>query len=145
MYNRRNILYIISSISAIEKIYIYTAGFSNAISLIKANNQLNFNGTITLLIAIAEESKKIDLQLLQTQTEIKWQNIADMRNVLAHDYRGVDPEIVFDVITNELPILKKAFIVMLKLLPYDSVKEIILTNQYQHLSKILVDINSLTT
>jgi hypothetical protein len=60
MYSNKNILYIVSSISAIEKIKDYTRGFSNAIALLEANNQLNFNGTITLLIAIAEETKKID-------------------------------------------------------------------------------------
>ncbi len=94
MYSNNNILYIVSSISAIEKISIYTSDFSNAISLLQANNQLNFNGTITLLIAIAEETKKIDIKLLQTQQDIQWQNIVDMRNVLAHDYRGIDPEIL---------------------------------------------------
>lgn len=137
MYNNKNILYIISSISAIEKINIYTAGFSNAISLLNANNQLNFNGTITLLIAIAEETKKIEQQLLQTQQGIQWQNIVDMRNVLAHDYRGIDPEILFDVVANELPQLKNAFIQMIRKLPIEDVKEIIETNQYQHLSKII--------
>src|ERR1017187_6645261 len=110
MYNNKNILYIVSSVSAIEKINVYTAEFSTAVSLLRANNQMNFNGTITLLIAIAEETKKIDLKLLQTQPGIEWQNIADMRNVLANDYRGIDPEIVFDVVANELPKLKAAFI-----------------------------------
>lgn len=80
---------------------------------------------------------KIDIKLLQTQTSIEWQNIADMRNILAHDYRGIDPEIVFDVVVNELPKLKAAFIQMIKYLPANAVKEIIQTNQYQHLSKII--------
>ncbi len=137
MYNNKNILYIVSAISAIEKITIYTYNYSNAISLLQANNQLNFNGTITLLIAIAEETKKIDLKLLKTQQDIQWQNIVDMRNVLAHDYRGIDPEILFDVVKNELPKLKNAFIKMIKELPIDAVREIIQTNQYQHLSKII--------
>jgi len=35
---------------------------------------MNFNGTLTLLIAIAEETKKIDLKLLATQQQIQWQN-----------------------------------------------------------------------
>ncbi|MCX6207000.1 MAG: DUF86 domain-containing protein [Bacteroidetes bacterium] len=137
MYNNKNILYIVSAISAIEKITIYTSNYSNAISLLQANNQLNFNGTITLLIAIAEETKKIDLKLLQTQQDIQWQNIVDMRNVLAHDYRGIDPEILFDVVKNELPKLKNAFIKMIKELPIEAVREIIQTNQYQHLSRII--------
>lgn len=57
MYNQRNILYIISAISSIDKISDYTSQFDDADTLLKANNQLNFNGTLTLLIAIAEETK----------------------------------------------------------------------------------------
>ena len=48
MYSIKNILYIVSAISAIEKISIYTLEFSNSDNLLQANNQLNFNGTITL-------------------------------------------------------------------------------------------------
>ena len=86
---------------------------------------------------IAEESKKIDKQLLETESQIMWQNIADMRNVLAHDYRGIDPEIVFDVVINELPKLKIAFIQMLHHLPAQAINKIIETNQYSHLKGIL--------
>ena len=137
MYSVKNILYIVSAISAIGKISIYTLEFSNSDDLLQANNQLNFNGTITLLIAIAEETKKIDKQLLQSQPNIQWQNIVDMRNVLAHDYRGIDPEIVFDVIRNELPNLQSAFLLMLKEFSSLSVMEVIETKMYQHLRKII--------
>ena len=137
MYSVKNILYIVSAISAIGKISIYTLEFSNSDDLLQANNQLNFNGTITLLIAIAEETKKIDKQLLQSQPNIQWQNIVDMRNVLAHDYRGIDPEIVFDVIRNELPNLQSAFLLMLKEFSSLSVMEVIETKMYQHLKKII--------
>ena len=138
MYNPKNVLYIISAIAAIEKINLYTQGLITPQVLLAANNQMNFNATTTLLIAIAEESKKVDHQLLQTQPQIQWRNLADMRNILAHDYRGIDPEIVFDVITNELPSLNKALLQILSLLPQDIVKEILQTNQYKHLASILL-------
>ena len=137
MYSIKNILYIVSAISAIEKISIYTLEFLNSDDLLQANNQLNFNGTITLLIAIAEETKKIDKQLLQIQPDIQWQNIADMRNVLTHDYRGIDPEIVFDVVRNKLPNLQSALLLMFKEFPNSSVTEVIETKMYQHLRKII--------
>ena len=137
MYSNKNILYIVSAISAIEKIVDYTKEFMSADALLKANNQMNFNGTITLLIAIAEETKKVEKKLLQTQPNIEWQNIADMRNVLAHDYRGIDPEIVFDVVKNELQNLRIALLALLKNLPTNAVKEIVQTNQYQHLQNVI--------
>ena len=81
MYSPKNILYIISALAAIEKIKLYAGGFNTAVLFLEGNNQMNFNATITLLIAIAEETKKIDMLLLQTQPTIQWKNIADMRNV----------------------------------------------------------------
>ena len=98
---------------------------------------MNFNGTITLLIAIAEETKKIDKQLLKTQSNIEWQNIADMRNVLAHDYKGIDPEIIFDVIKNELPNLQTALLQILKVFPTSFINEVLTTNMYKHLKKMI--------
>lgn len=85
MYSPKDILYIISALSALEKILIYTKGLDTPQSLLDANSQMNFNATSNLLIAIAEETKKTDKTLLQTQPEIHWQNLADMRNILAHD------------------------------------------------------------
>jgi len=87
MFSDKNVLYIVSAISAIEKINIYSNHFITPAAFLEANNQMNFNAAVTLLVAIAEETKKIDKQLLQTQSYIQWQNIADMRNILAHDYR----------------------------------------------------------
>ncbi|MBC7587203.1 MAG: hypothetical protein H7178_02500 [Chitinophagaceae bacterium] len=58
MYSPKNILYIVSSIAAIEKITIYTKGLDTPTALLEANNQMNFNATNTLLIAIAEETKR---------------------------------------------------------------------------------------
>ena len=139
MYSNKNILYIISGISAIEKIAIYTYGFSNSQEFLQANDLLNFNGTITLLIAIAEEAKKIEKNLLEIQPDIKWQNIVDMRNVLAHDYRGVDPEIVFDVVRSELPKLREAFLHILKVFPEPFVMMALETPTYLHLKKIISD------
>lgn len=140
MYSPKHILYIVSALAAIEKIILYTKAFNSSDELLTANNQMNFNATTTLLIAIAEETKKMDAELLKTQPNISWQNIADMRNILAHDYRGIDPEIVFDVINNQLPILKTSLCEILKLFPKTLLSEVLDTKQYQHLKGIVVAI-----
>ena len=137
MYNSKNILYIISAISSIEKIKKYSFGFDTAKTFFEEKEQLHFNASITLLIAIAEEIKKIETGLLLTESNIEWQNISDMRNILAHDCRGIDSDIVFDVIVNELPKLNLAFIRMTELFSKDLIAEVLKTNQYKHLSKII--------
>lgn len=137
MYDPKNILYIISAIAAAEKAIHYGKVFITPTQLLEANDQMNFNATNTLLIAIAEEIKKTDKQLLQSQPHIQWQNIADMRNLLAHDYRGIDPEIVFSVVKNELPKLTTALVHILKLFPSNLIQEILDTKRYQHLQQII--------
>jgi uncharacterized protein YutE (UPF0331/DUF86 family) len=60
-----------------------------------------------------------------------------MRNVLAHDYRGIDPEIVFDVVKNELPKLKSILILLLKEFSQNDVEVVLETNQYRHLRNLI--------
>jgi uncharacterized protein with HEPN domain len=137
MYNYKNILYLVSAIAAAEKSIHYSQKFTIAVEFLEADEEVYFNATITLLIAIGEEVKKIDKQLLQTEPSIEWQNIFDMRNVLAHDYRGIDEDIVFKVVKKELPKLKLVLIEFLKMFPKNEVEEVLETKQYKHLKGII--------
>lgn len=139
MYNSRNILYLVSAIAAAEKAIHYTQQFTSALEFLEANDQMPFNATITLLIAIGEEVKKTDKQLLQTNPSMEWQNIADMRNVLAHDYRGIDEDIVFKVVKVELPKLTSALIQLLQMFSKSEVAEVLTTKKYQHLKKMMFE------
>jgi uncharacterized protein with HEPN domain len=137
MYSYKNILYLVSATAAAEKAMYYCQNFTTASEFLRAGEQVYFNATITLLIAIGEEVKKLNKQLLELQPNIEWQNIAGMRNILAHDYRGVDEEIVFAVVKNDLPKLKHAFIELLRRFPRNEVAEVLETKQYQHLKAII--------
>ncbi len=117
----------------------YTQQFTSALEFLEANDQMPFNATITLLIAIGEEVKKTDKQLLQTNPSMEWQNIADMRNVLAHDYRGIDEDIVFKVVKVELPKLTSALIQLLQMFSKSEVAEVLTTKKYQHLKKMMFE------
>ncbi len=137
MSNNNQILYIVSALAASQKAMHYAQKFNTAIAFYEADDQLHFNATLTLLMAIGEEVKKIDKEVLETQSSIPWQKVADMRNFLAHDYRGTDLEIVFDVVKVELPKLSTAFIAFLHLLPKTEVEEALQNDYYQHLHKII--------
>ncbi len=91
-----------------KKIKIYSAGYNTPESLFDAEDQLPYNGICHLLLAIGEESKKIEISLKETQSFISWDEIAGLRNRIAHDYRGIDKNIVFQIVKQELDTLQKA-------------------------------------
>ena len=78
---------------------------------------MNFKAINRLLLTIGEEMKKIEVDLLNTQPQFQWHEIIGLRNRMAHDYRGIDPEIIFDIIKHELIPLKNALINILLLNP----------------------------
>jgi uncharacterized protein with HEPN domain len=63
---------------------------------------------------IGEATKNLSEGFKKRHKEIVWKNIAGLRDKLVHHYFGVDWEIVWDVITNKLPILKKQIMMINK-------------------------------
>ncbi|NJK58766.1 MAG: DUF86 domain-containing protein [Pleurocapsa sp. SU_5_0] len=56
---------------------------------------------------IGEASAAMSQKLVEDNPEIPWQDMRDFRNILVHEYFRVDPEIIWSVVTRELPILKQ--------------------------------------
>ena len=57
---------------------------------------------------IGEAVGKIPDELKQKHPDVEWQDIKDFRNLLVHEYFGVDMEIVWKVIQENLPVLVNA-------------------------------------
>ncbi|MGQ0662118.1 MAG: HepT-like ribonuclease domain-containing protein [Pseudomonadota bacterium] len=57
---------------------------------------------------ISEASRRIPVELKSLRPEVPWRKVADLGNVLRHEYHRVDPLIVWNIITSELPALKRA-------------------------------------
>ncbi len=81
MYNNNNqILYIVSALAASQKALFYARNYNSPINFFEAVNQMPFNTTLTLLMAIGEEVKKVNKEIFETQPSIEWQKLKDMRN-----------------------------------------------------------------
>ncbi|MBX2952265.1 MAG: DUF86 domain-containing protein [Leadbetterella sp.] len=52
---------------------------------------------------IGEATKKIPADFKVIWSNIKWKNMAGMRDRLIHDYMGIDYLIVWDVVKNKIP------------------------------------------
>lgn len=139
MFNSKNVLYILTMLEAIEKIFIYSSGFEDEEEFYFGNKQLNFNATVNLLIAIGEENKKID-EKLKNSDRINWKNISAMRDKIAHNYRGIDESMVWEIVITYLPVLKELLVEMLPRIESSSIyiKEALKTSYYEELHYLVV-------
>lgn len=96
-------LYLIDIKEAIDKIQEYTKDlFFDEFS----KNSEKIDAVIRNLEIIGEAVKNIPKELKQKHKEINWQDIVDMRNIITHEYFGIDTEIVWKTIKESLPTLE---------------------------------------
>jgi uncharacterized protein with HEPN domain len=103
---KNDLLYLLNILEYIGKIWKYTEEVNDAEELFELNEQLNLNASLTLLTNIGENVSKLSTTLKQEYSNIEWQQIKDFRNRIVHDYIGIDLAIVYEIITNDLKIIK---------------------------------------
>jgi uncharacterized protein with HEPN domain len=69
------------------------------------DEKTNF-AVIYALQIIGEATNKIPKEIQDNYNQVTWRDIKAMRNLIAHEYFGVDLIIVWDTIKKDLPILK---------------------------------------
>ena len=99
-----DLAYIEHILDCIRKIKEFTTGLSLKDFSI---NELVQDAVIRNIEIIGEASKKISSDTKQIYYEIPWKEIAGMRDKLIHDYLGVDVEVVWRTITEDIPTLEK--------------------------------------
>jgi uncharacterized protein with HEPN domain len=96
-------LYLRDILEAIDRIQSYIEGktFEQF-----SNNTLVLDAVVRNFEIIGEAAKHIPAEIRQEHPLIKWKDMAGMRDKLAHEYFGVDSEILWRTATNRLPQLK---------------------------------------
>ena len=64
------------------------------------------------LQTLAESSQRLSEVAKGSQPEIDWRAIAGFRNILVHDYLGLDLDTIWLVIEQDLPQLKKSLVAL---------------------------------
>jgi len=103
----RDQTYIAHMLECIQRIDNYvTSGKESFLS-----TELLQDAVMRVLQVMAESSQRLSDQAKGNCPEIDWRSISGFRNILVHDYLGgIDNELIWQVIMQELPPLKIALL-----------------------------------
>jgi len=93
-----------SILEAIDRIIEYTSSINTADDF--NNDYRNFDATMMNFMVIGEMIDKISDEFKRKHSEIEWIKIKGFRNIVAHDYFGIDAEEVWQIIKTKIPTLK---------------------------------------
>lgn len=73
-----------------------------------------FNATLRQLEIIGEASNRLSEELLQKTSEVPWARVIGLRNLVVHEYFGIDDLTIWSIIKVNLPQLKKKVSVIVR-------------------------------
>jgi len=101
---RNTILYLEDILESAKNIQNYVGELSYQELIV---DRMRLDAIVRNFEIIGEASSKIPREIRDKYPFIEWRKIADFRNVLAHEYFGIDYEIMWQIIKEKLPNLRK--------------------------------------
>jgi uncharacterized protein with HEPN domain len=96
-------LYLVHIAESIDKIETYLAGLDFTAFM---ENAMVQDAVLRNLQVLAESTQRLSDGFKSRYPEIEWYKIAGLRNILVHDYLGIDLETVWAVAAEKLLALK---------------------------------------
>jgi len=78
--------------------YVHDMNYQEFIS-----DRKTYSAVIREFQIIGEAVGRLPDELKQRRPDVEWQDIKDFRNLLTHEYFGVDLEVVWKIIQDDLP------------------------------------------
>lgn len=96
-------LYLIHILECVERIETYTREGEAAFM----GSSMTQDAVIRNFEIIGEAAKRVSDATKQANPAIPWRRVAGFRDVLIHDYTGIDLDEVWSIISREVPDLKR--------------------------------------
>jgi len=93
-------------LEAAERAKTYVAGLSYEQFIAESRN---VDAASYAIVVIGEAANSIPEPIAQAAPEIPWVDIRGMRNRIAHEYFGVDLEVLWHTVVEDLPELQSLF------------------------------------
>ena len=78
-----------------------------------SSDRILFGGIVYYTLIIGEAAYKLTKPFIESNPQVNWQEIADMRHHLVHGYYQVDSTIVWAVVQNDLkPLLEQVSLIL---------------------------------
>ena len=91
-------------VDAINKIERYTLGID---FISWQNDEKTVDAVIRNLEVIGEAASHLPIEIQEQYKDVPWGMMKGIRNILTHEYFGIDLEIVWKTVKEDLPNLKK--------------------------------------
>ena len=102
-------LYLIHIVEAVRKIQRYTNGGKHAFF----GDDMVQDAVYRNFLVIGEATKRLSTEIRAMDDAIPWKAMAGMRDVMVHRYEGIEPDLVWQIIEEELPRLDQRLLAML--------------------------------
>ncbi|MBI2346261.1 MAG: DUF86 domain-containing protein [Deltaproteobacteria bacterium] len=96
-------VYLEDIVEAIGKIREYTTGLPVESFL---RDSKTIDAVVRNLEIVGEAIKNVPEEIRMQHLDIEWRKIAGLRDILIHEYFGIDSDIIWDIIQNKLPVLE---------------------------------------
>ncbi|MBI3316462.1 MAG: DUF86 domain-containing protein [Candidatus Omnitrophica bacterium] len=93
-------VYLDDILEAASRIQTYTSSLTREQF---SSDLKTLDAVVRNLEIIGEAVKKIPKEIQTKYPSVEWKKIAGLRDILIHEYFGIDTEIIWDVIKNKLP------------------------------------------
>jgi uncharacterized protein with HEPN domain len=102
--SRNERMYLADILDSCNKILSFSENLSKSELIADAKT---YDAVVRNLEIIGEAAKHISDDTRKQLPDIQWRKIAGMRDILTHDYFGIDNDILWDIVKNKIPQLQR--------------------------------------